>query len=101
MMKRMRRPQESAPDLRPDTISILLAGWTAPDPPVPFTPGGFGGGFIHLVTPGGIAELWKQHGPWLREQARAWGWQPTYQLDGELVFYGEYVARTGREHSEP
>ena len=97
----MKRKQLSAaPDLKADTIAVLLAGWGAPEPPEPY-PHGFSGGFLQLLTPGGIAEVWNQHGPWLRERARAWGWEPTIELDGELVFYGEYVCRTGNDGTLP
>jgi hypothetical protein len=82
---------QGVPDLKGDTIAVLLAGWgaEAPDP----GPHGFCGGFLDLFDPDGIERLWHQHEAWLREQAQAWGWAPTIVgPDGVRRFYAEHLA---------
>ena len=86
------RQQPGAPDLKPETVAVLLLGWGAPDPPEPSEPG-FGGGFLDLLEPGGAARLWRQHEAFLRETARRWGWEPTYKApDGRMLYEAEAVA---------
>jgi hypothetical protein len=86
------RRQREAPDLKADTVSILLAGWGAPDPPVPFKHG-FGGGFLELLTPGGIAALWRQHEFYLRDVGRRWHWEPDVEVpDGRRLYFAEAVS---------
>ena len=90
--------QVEAPDLKPETVAVLLAGWSAnPPPDVTAGPHGFGGGFLELYDVGGIARLWREHEAWLREQAAAWQWEPTYTLNGVPMFYAESVANGGPE----
>ena len=48
-MARLRSSGTAVPDLRPDVIAILLAGWGA-EPPVPGPFRGFGGGFMRLAS---------------------------------------------------
>jgi hypothetical protein len=97
-MKR-RRQSAGTPDLGPATAAILLAGWVDGHPPpgVPQEPHGFDHEFLTLYDTGGIAKLWRQYEPWLREQARAWGWVPTFTHNGTRMFYGECVAHGGQE----
>lgn len=95
-MARIRRAS-SVPDLSPATVAILLGGWgaEAPEP----SPHGFGGGMLELYDPNcaGFIRFWRDHEPWLRAQAAAWGWLPEYEVDGQKLFYAEYVIRTGHD----
>lgn len=86
-MKRREQAASTPDPLGPATIAILLAGWSA-DPPedVP-REHGFSEGFLELYDIGGIGKLWRQHEPRLREQARLWGWQPRFTLDGGPMFW--------------
>ena len=93
-MARLRSSGTAVPDLRPDVIAILLAGWGA-EPPVPGPFRGFGGGFMRLASEheGGAAALWRQHEFYLRHVAREWNWSPTFELpNGNLGFFGEVEA---------
>lgn len=86
------RQQPGTPDLKAETIAVLLAGWGAPDAPEPSEPG-FGGGFLTLLDPDGPATLWRQHEAWLRERAKAWGWTPqVIGPDGVHRFWAEPLA---------
>ena len=101
-MRRRRQAVAGPPDLAPETVAILLGGWSA-NPPLaaPSRPGGVDHDFLTLYDIGGIAKLWCQHEVWLREQARLWGWQPTFMLRDVAMFFGEYVANDGPESSNP
>ena len=92
-----RRTPDTAPDLKPAVIAILLRGWgaEAPEP----SEHGFGGGMLELFDSrgAGIIELWTAHADWLRQKAAAWGWLPEWEHDGQRLFYGEYVTRRGTE----
>jgi hypothetical protein len=83
---------EHAPDLKNETIGVLLAGWGATLPP-DVNPGahGFGGGMLELLTDG-PADLWKEHEAFLRSVARTWGWTPTVETPRGLMFYAEALA---------
>ena len=86
------RRNTDAPNLKAETIAVLLAGWGAPDPPEPSEPG-FGGGFIDLLDADGPATLWHQHEAWLRARAEAWGWAPQeIGPDGVRRFWAEHLA---------
>ena len=93
-----------APPLKPDVVAVLLAGWTARAPEV--SPHGFGGGLLDLfdVFAGrnsGIVRLWLTHEQFLRERARAWGWEPQYEIDGVPAYFGEYLAAGGNGRQRP
>ena len=95
----IRRPTAATPDLSPATVAVLLGGWCA-EAPEP-SPHGFSHGFLELYDPHGpgFIRFWRGHEPWLREQARKWGWEPRFRLaDGSVVFYAEGVAHLGGEH---
>jgi hypothetical protein len=88
----------AAPDLRSDTIAILLAGWSAQEPN-PTQHDGFGGGFFELAEADGAATLWRQHERYLRRVAAAWGWEPAVVCsDGVRRFYGEARAAGFHDH---
>jgi hypothetical protein len=97
----MRRREQAAgtPDLAPETVAILLRGWCADPPPdVPPRAGGVDPDFLTLYFIDGIATLWRRHEGWLREQARMWGWAPTFTLAGGTpAFYAERSAVDGIE----
>jgi hypothetical protein len=96
-MKR-REAVAGPPDLKPETVAVLLAGWGAEPPAsVPQGPRGFDGNFLTLYDAGGIARLWREHETWLRAQAAEWNWSPAFTLDDRMLFYGEYVAASGQE----
>ena len=96
-----RRVPNEAPDLKPETIAVLLAGWgaVAPEP----SEHGFGGGLLDLFDAhgAGFARLWNAHRDFLLAKARAWGWKPGYSINGTRMFYAEYVVRTGRDDDGP
>lgn len=80
------------PNIKAETVAVLLAGWGAPIPPEPSEPG-FGGEFITLYEHGGAARLWRQHERWLRGKAEVWGWTPQIVgPDGHRRFWAEHVA---------
>lgn len=89
-----KRTTPSAPDLKAETVAILLGGWST-HPPDGVDPGppGFGGGFIDLVETDGPALLWRAHEAWLLRTAAAWHWTPTVRgPDGTRRFYGAHCA---------
>jgi hypothetical protein len=90
------RRRAEVPDLKADTIAVLLGGWSANPPDgVPPGPPGFGQGFIDLYEDAGIVRLWRQHARFLRATAKAWGWEPQFELpDGRRGHYAEHVAAT-------
>ena len=90
------RRHPEVPDLKPEVIAILLAGWSAPMAPEP-SPVGFSSGLLDLFD-GHTADIWTEHEQWLREKARQWGWEPSHVApDGRRVFYGELCVIEGRE----
>ena len=80
--------------LERQTIAILLWGWGA-QPPVDDGRHGFGRGFLTLYEPGdaGIVRLWTTHREALLQQAEEWDWEPSDDLDGTAVFFGELWPR--------
>jgi hypothetical protein len=90
----VRRHPAQTPDLKPETIAVLLHGWGAPEAPEP-SPHGFGGGFLTLTEPHnlGFIRLWREHEPWLRGVALKWSWTPQVKgPDGRKRFYAEHLA---------
>ena len=96
-MPRKQRPGKRRTDtiahLSAETIAILLWGWGAM-PPVDDGRHGFGGGFLQLyeANDAGIIRLWTTHREALLEVAQAWDWEPSDDIDGTAVFFGELVA---------
>jgi hypothetical protein len=91
----IRRPKK-IPDLKAETIAILLGGWGAhPPADEPKGPHGFCGGQLALFTDGdsGIARTWRVHEQFLRATAARWGWTPDVRgTDGRSRFWAEDVA---------
>lgn len=89
------KARTAAPDLKPETVAILLRGWDA-YPPEPPGPHGFGGGFAALCNRDDMTALWREHEVWLRDVARRWGWTPrVLGQDGRRRFYAEHIAVGG------
>ena len=81
----------------PRVAAILLSGFGSPalDGSQEH---GFGNGFYTLFEPGGVAGLWEQHAPYLLSEARRLGIKPAWEApDGQMLFYGEYIAQGGTE----
>ena len=92
-----KRRTETIAHLSPDTIAVLLDGWSATAPVA--SPHGFGGGFLQLyeANDAGILRLWTTHREALLTQAEAWGWTPRWELeDGTVGFFGDYLQRGNR-----
>ena len=88
-MRRARQP--AAPDLKPQTIAILLDGWAA-EAPEP-SPHGFGAGLLELFDDASLVGLWRAHETFLRATARRWKWEPRFRgADGRLRYYAEHLA---------
>lgn len=85
-----RRDSEN-PDLKAETIAVLLAGWSA-SPPADVEPGphGFCGGMLDLFEHDGPETLWRQHEQFLRTVAASWQWEPDCECaDGRRRFWAE------------
>ena len=96
-MKR-REQATGMPDLKPETVAVLLGGWSADPPPeLPRSSPDDDQHYLQLYGIGGIAKLWREHEGWLREQARLWGREPTFTLGDVPMCYGERVAHGGQE----
>jgi len=92
------KTHSQAPPLSPNTTAILLGGWCAvPPAAVANHPDDVDHAYLVLYNIDGPAMLWRQHEPWLLEEARRWGWEPTHLHNGRLLYYGEFLAAGGPE----
>lgn len=83
------RRTQPAPILPPDTIAILLHGWTAHSP----EPCEDDGGAWLDLDPPQLGRLWREHETLLRSTAREWGWLPRFAgPDDRTRFFAEHLA---------
>ena len=78
-----------------DVAAIILGGWEA-TPPGGAAPGFGATGDLFAGGDAEIVRLWRAHEPYLRALAAAWGWSPSWDLDGRQLFFGEYLLKGGQ-----
>ena len=94
----VRRQTIGAPELKPEVVAVVLAGWTArPPDAVDADPHGCAELFaLFGEREAGIVQQWHAHEAYLRAVAEEWGWEPETECrDGVQRFWGEALAWKG------